>query len=55
MADDPDSLVLARLREIRNMVGRVLEDTTAIKMSLIMMEAHLARINRSIEADIDDE
>ena len=48
MADDPDNLVLARLREIRDMVGRVLEDTAAIKMSL-------DRINRSIEADTDDE
>jgi hypothetical protein len=55
VADDPDNLVLARLREIRDMVGRVLEDTTAIKMSLIMTEAHLARINRSIEANADDE
>ena len=55
MADEPENLVLARLREIRDMLARVLEDTTAIKMSLIMAEAHLARINRSIEADAEDE
>ena len=49
MADDPDNLVLARLREIRDMVGRVLEDTADIKLRITNLEATVAEINQRLD------
>jgi hypothetical protein len=48
VSDDPD-LVLARLREIRDMVGRVLEDTADLKLRAGMLEAGYASMSLRID------
>jgi hypothetical protein len=49
VSDDPDNLVLARLREIRDMVGRVLEDTADLKLRVGMLEAGYASMSLRID------
>ena len=49
MADDPDNLVLARLREIRDMLTRVLEDTADLKLRVGMLEAGYASMSLRID------
>lgn len=49
MSDNPDNLVLARLREIRDMVGRVLEDTADLKLRVGMLEAGYASMSLRID------
>ena len=43
MSETPDNLVLARLREIRDMLGRVLEDTADLRLRVGALEAHSPR------------
>ena len=49
MADDPDNLVLARLREIRDMLAHVLEDTADLKLRVGMLEAGYASMSLRID------
>lgn len=49
MSDEPESLVLLRLREIRDMVGRVLEDTADLKLRVGMLEAGYASMSLRID------
>jgi hypothetical protein len=47
--NDPDNLVLARLREIRDMLARVLEDTADLKLRVGMLEAGYASMSLRID------
>lgn len=49
MSDEPENLVLTRLREIRDMVGRVLEDTADLKLRVGMLEAGYASMSLRID------
>jgi hypothetical protein len=49
MSDEPENVVLARLREIRDMVGRVLEDTADLKLRVGMLEAGYASMSLRID------
>jgi hypothetical protein len=44
-----DNLVLERLREIRDMLARVLEDTADVKLRLGMLEAGYASMSLRID------
>jgi hypothetical protein len=49
MSDAPDNLVLERLREIRAMIGRVLEDTADLKLRVGMLEAGYASMSLRLD------
>ncbi len=49
MSDVPDNLILARLREIREMLGEVKEDTASIKLRVGMLEAGYASISLRLD------
>jgi chromosome segregation ATPase len=49
MSDEPDNLVLARLREIRDMLGRVLEDTTDLRLRVGALEAQFASVSLRVD------
>jgi hypothetical protein len=50
MSEQTDNLVLERLREIRGMLGRVLEEDTAdIKLRIGMLEAGYASMSQRID------
>ena len=49
MSDEPENLVLARLREIREMLARVLEDTADLKLRVGMLEAGYASMSLRID------
>lgn len=45
MSDAPDNVVLARLREIRDIVAAVKEDTAELKLRVGMLEAGYASLS----------
>ena len=47
---ETDNVVLARLREIRDMLGHVLEDTADLKLRAGMLEAGYASMSLRIAA-----
>jgi hypothetical protein len=49
VSDEPENLVLARLREIREMLARVLEDTADLKLRVGMLEAGYASMSLRID------
>jgi chromosome segregation ATPase len=49
MSDTPDNLVLARLREIRDMLGRVLEDTADLRLRVGALEAQFASVSLRVD------
>jgi hypothetical protein len=49
MSDHPDDLVLARLREIRGLLGEVKEDTASIKLRVGMLEAGYASMSLRLD------
>jgi hypothetical protein len=49
MSDQPDNLVLERLREIRQMLGRVREDTAVTRLRVGMLEAGYAFISLRLD------
>ena len=56
MSDTPDNLVLERLREIRGMLGRVLEDTADLRLRTGALEASGASMSLRLDrlgVDVD--
>lgn len=56
MSDQPDNLVLERLREIRGMLGRVLEDTADLRLRVGALEAAGASMSLRLDrlaTDVD--
>jgi len=49
MSDQPDNLVLERLREIRQMLGEVREDTADTRLRVGMLEAGYASISLRLD------
>lgn len=55
MSQEPDSIVLRMLREIRGDLGRLAEDVRDIKIRMTGVEEGLAGVNRRLdrmEADV---
>jgi hypothetical protein len=56
MSDQPADLVLLRLREIRDMLGRVLEDTADLRLRVGALEANGASMSLRLDrltTDVD--
>jgi hypothetical protein len=56
MSESPDNLVLERLREIRGMLGRVLEDTADLRLRVGALEAGNASVSLRVDrigTDVD--
>jgi len=49
MSDQPDNLVLERLREIRQVLGEVREDTADTRLRVGMLEAGYASISLRLD------
>ena len=49
MSDEPENLVLAQLRDIRGLLGRVAEDVANIKVRVTSLEIGLAGVNRRLD------
>ena len=49
MSDEPENLVLAQLRDIRGLLGRVAEDVTNIKVRVTSLEIGVAGVNRRLD------
>jgi len=49
MSETPDNLVLARLREISDMLGRVLEDTADLRLRVGALEAQVASVSLRVD------
>jgi len=49
MSDTPDNLVLARLREIRDVLDRVLEDTADLRLRVGALEAQFASVSLRVD------
>ena len=54
MSDHPDNVILARLREIREMLGRVLEDTADLRLRVGALEASNASISLRVDRPLVD-
>jgi hypothetical protein len=49
VSDEPENLVLARLRDIRELLGRVAEDVAGIKVRVTSLEVAVAGVNRRLD------
>lgn len=49
MSEHPDNITLARLREIRDLLGRVLEDTADLRLRTGALEASVASISLRVD------
>lgn len=49
MSDEPDSLTLRMLRDIREIVGRTAEDVANIKVRVTSLEIAVAGTNRRLD------
>ena len=54
MSDDPESVVLMRLREIRDMLARSLEDTHDLRLRVGALEATSASVSLRLDRLITD-
>lgn len=49
MSDEPESLTLRMLRDIREVLGRVAEDVAGIKVRVTSLEIGVAGVNRRLD------
>ena len=49
MSDEPESLTLRMLRDIREVLGRVAEDVAGIKVRVTSLEIAVAGVNRRLD------
>jgi hypothetical protein len=49
MSDHPDNIVLARLREIRDLLGEIRTDTSDIRLRVGMLEGGYASISLRLD------
>jgi len=49
MSDQPENVILIRLRDIREVLGRVAEDVANIKTRVTSLEIAVAGVNRRLD------